>query len=67
MIFSQEGMQKADLYLSVHVRRQDFVRGRPQQLPSLKETAIQINQHLEKLQLSTVFIATDASIEGKLV
>ncbi|KAJ9598239.1 hypothetical protein L9F63_011060 [Diploptera punctata] len=47
-------------YLCAHMRRKDFLWGRPKQIPSLESAAHQIKDHLEKLKLSTIFIATDA-------
>jgi hypothetical protein len=46
------------------MRRKDFLWGRPKQIPNIKVAAQQIRKHLEKLQLSTVFIATDAPSAG---
>ncbi|XP_018322951.1 GDP-fucose protein O-fucosyltransferase 2 isoform X2 [Agrilus planipennis] len=51
---------KGGPYLSVHMRRRDFVRGRSRQVPTLKHASKQINNLLEKLDLNTVFIATDS-------
>lgn len=50
-------------YLAVHLRRKDFVRARPTEVPNLQDAAEQIMIELEKLQLSTVFLATDAPNE----
>lgn len=47
-------------YLSVHLRRRDFVWGRPKQTPSIEYTAEQIREKLMELALDTVFIATDS-------
>ncbi|XP_076268681.1 O-fucosyltransferase 2 isoform X2 [Rhynchophorus ferrugineus] len=47
-------------YLSVHLRRRDFVRGRPDDTPDLKSVAQQISKQLENLRLTKLFIATDA-------
>lgn len=46
-------------YLGVHLRRQDFVLGRPKEVPSLDQSIQQIKTHLTKANLTTVFIATD--------
>lgn len=42
------------------MRRRDFLRGRPDQVPSLNSVALQIISKLNDLHLSKVFIATDA-------
>ncbi|GLH10313.1 GDP-fucose protein O-fucosyltransferase 2 [Gryllus bimaculatus] len=47
-------------YLCVHMRRRDFLWGRPKEVPSLPSVAQQLRYHLSKLQLNVVFIATDA-------
>ncbi|KAL3287773.1 hypothetical protein HHI36_002235 [Cryptolaemus montrouzieri] len=47
-------------YLAVHLRRRDFFIGRPRELPTLEFVARQIENHLQKLGLSVVFLATDA-------
>lgn len=47
-------------YLCVHMRRKDFLWGRPKQIPSIEVAAHQIRKHLENLKLLTVFIATDS-------
>ncbi|PSN31421.1 GDP-fucose protein O-fucosyltransferase 2 [Blattella germanica] len=47
-------------YLCAHMRRKDFLWGRPKQIPSLEGAALQIRNHLERLKLTTAFIATDA-------
>lgn len=47
-------------YLSVHLRRRDYVRARPKQVPSLTHAARQICHHLSRLNLSVVFVSTDA-------
>lgn len=51
-------------YLGVHLRRRDFIWGRPTQIPSIAGAVKQIKKLLKKLALETVFIATDASTEG---
>ncbi|XP_046399109.1 GDP-fucose protein O-fucosyltransferase 2 [Ischnura elegans] len=55
IIFSKGGP-----YLCLHLRRQDFLWGRSSEVPSLKWAALQVLKHLERLKLSTVFLATDA-------
>ncbi|EFA07652.2 GDP-fucose protein O-fucosyltransferase 2 [Tribolium castaneum] len=51
---------KGGPYLGVHLRRRDFLRGRAHQVPSINSITQQITNLLEKLNLSQVFIATDA-------
>ncbi|XP_004519211.1 GDP-fucose protein O-fucosyltransferase 2 [Ceratitis capitata] len=48
-------------YLAVHIRRGDFARGRQNTTPTLKSAATQIRARMELLNLTTVYIATDAS------
>jgi len=50
--------------MCVHLRRKDFLWGRPKQVPSIAGAAKQIRTHLEQLDLTTVFVATDAPLEG---
>ncbi|RZC35369.1 GDP-fucose protein O-fucosyltransferase 2, partial [Asbolus verrucosus] len=52
---------KGGPYLSVHLRRRDFLRGRAHQTPSIESVAKQIVELLKKLNLTQVFIATDAT------
>lgn len=49
-------------YLCVHLRRKDFLWGRPSDVPSLEGAASQIRQKLLSLDLDTVFVATDAPV-----
>ncbi|CAF0818830.1 unnamed protein product [Rotaria sordida] len=46
-------------YLGIHLRRLDYVKARPGHVPSLEHAARQICYHLNRLNLSLVFIATD--------
>ncbi|XP_060536544.1 GDP-fucose protein O-fucosyltransferase 2 [Cylas formicarius] len=48
-------------YIGVHLRRRDFARSRPEEVPSIENVADQISALLQKLQLEKVFIATDAT------
>uniref|UniRef100_A0A1I8MSN4 GDP-fucose protein O-fucosyltransferase 2 n=1 Tax=Musca domestica TaxID=7370 RepID=A0A1I8MSN4_MUSDO len=48
-------------YLCVHLRRGDFIYGRETTTPSLKSSALQVKYHLLNHNLSTVFLATDAT------
>ena len=50
--------------MCVHLRRKDFLWGRPKQVPSIVGAAKQIRTLLEQLDLTTVFVATDAPLEG---
>lgn len=47
-------------YLAIHLRRRDYVKARPKQVPSLEHAARQLCHHAGRLHLSQVFIATDA-------
>lgn len=51
-------------YLCVHLRRKDFLWARRDDVPSLEGAASQIRQKLLSLDLSTVFVATDAPVHG---
>jgi peptide-O-fucosyltransferase len=44
-------------------RRKDYVTSRSGQIPSLKGAADQLIKKLEKKELKTLFVATDAPIE----
>lgn len=50
-------------YISVHLRRKDFIRARGDEVPTLKRAAQQIKNLLKKENLTTAFIATDAPTE----
>nr|CAD7412995.1 unnamed protein product [Timema poppensis] len=50
-------------FLSVHLRRKDFLWGRPKDIPSLKSASVQIDKLLRGLALVKAFIATDAPQE----
>lgn len=55
--------KKCNNYLSVHWRRQDFARGRGNEVPTILGTVKQIRKALKKLpDLTKIFIATDASM-----
>ena len=49
-------------YLAIHFRRQDFIIGRPEL--TVEDAALQIKKHLEIMNLSSVFVATDTEEEG---
>lgn len=54
---------KCKNYLSVHWRRQDFARGRGDDVPTVSGTAKQIRKILKTLSgIKKIFIATDASM-----
>ncbi|EDV45480.2 GDP-fucose protein O-fucosyltransferase 2 [Drosophila erecta] len=48
-------------YLCAHLRRGDFVRSREATTPSLKAAAQQVKQLLRAFNMTTVFLATDAT------
>nr|CAD7453551.1 unnamed protein product [Timema tahoe] len=50
-------------FLSVHLRRKDFLWGRAKDIPSLKFASVQIEKLLRGLALVKAFIATDAPQE----
>lgn len=50
-------------YVGIHLRRRDFVRSRAGEVPSLKSVSKQVKTVLKKLDLNTVFIATDGTHE----
>ena len=52
-------------FLAVHMRRRDYLHARPGMIPSLEGAAHQINKLKSELGLDQVFLATDASKEGK--
>ncbi|XP_046677614.1 GDP-fucose protein O-fucosyltransferase 2-like [Homalodisca vitripennis] len=54
---------KGGPYLGVHLRRKDFIYGRPKEVPSIVDSAVQIKMYLKNLKLSTVFVATDMPTE----
>ncbi|KAK7085637.1 GDP-fucose protein O-fucosyltransferase 2 [Halocaridina rubra] len=50
-------------YISVHLRRQDFIYARQDEVPTLKRAAKQIAKLLKLYELEKVYIATDAPLE----
>nr|CAH7723876.1 unnamed protein product [Callosobruchus chinensis] len=48
-------------YVAIHLRRRDFLRSRSKETPSLKNVAEQVSKVLKRLNLQTVFVATDGS------
>ena len=61
-----EGSARGGPYLAVHLRRADFLYSRAHQVPSLDGAVKQIKKILKEQKLDTVFLATDASKEGKV-
>nr|XP_045622997.1 GDP-fucose protein O-fucosyltransferase 2-like [Procambarus clarkii]XP_045622998.1 GDP-fucose protein O-fucosyltransferase 2-like [Procambarus clarkii]XP_045622999.1 GDP-fucose protein O-fucosyltransferase 2-like [Procambarus clarkii]XP_045623000.1 GDP-fucose protein O-fucosyltransferase 2-like [Procambarus clarkii]XP_045623001.1 GDP-fucose protein O-fucosyltransferase 2-like [Procambarus clarkii] len=59
----KRGVAVGGPYIAAHLRRRDFVHARHDEVPSLKKAAQQIKELLKKENLTTVFIATDASLE----
>ena len=55
-----ERKQRGGDYVSVHLRRGDFARSRGSQVPSVEWAARQLNRKLEELELSKLFVSTDA-------
>ncbi|XP_013103036.1 GDP-fucose protein O-fucosyltransferase 2 [Stomoxys calcitrans] len=58
---SHKGLAIGGPYLCAHLRRGDFLYGREATTPTLKSSALQIKYHLINYNLSTVFLATDAT------
>ncbi|GLV36279.1 O-fucosyltransferase 2 [Carabus blaptoides fortunei] len=54
---------KGGPYICVHLRRRDFVWGRPSEVPDIEHAARQIKHLLQKYNLNTVFVATDAPLK----
>ncbi|KAG0728709.1 GDP-fucose protein O-fucosyltransferase 2 [Chionoecetes opilio] len=54
---------KGGPYIAVHLRRNDFVQARGEEVPSLGKAAEQIKELLRQQNLTSVFIATDAPQE----
>lgn len=48
-------------YLSVHLRRRDFLVGHSSTVPTIKSAAFQLKNKLHELQLKFLFVATDAT------
>lgn len=59
------GTAKGGPFLCIHWRRKDFVRAHEKELPSISGTTKQIVAALDRLNLTTVFLATDAPDDGK--
>ncbi|XP_066949925.1 GDP-fucose protein O-fucosyltransferase 2 [Macrobrachium rosenbergii] len=59
----KRGAAKGGPYLSVHLRRRDFIYARGDEVPSLTKAAKQLEKILKSYDLNKVFIATDASLD----
>jgi peptide-O-fucosyltransferase len=55
---------KGGPFVGVHIRRQDFLFGRRNTLPSLQGSVIQLIKIAKRLKLGAIFLASDASVEG---
>ncbi len=60
----KDGTARGGDYLSVHMRRGDFVFSGREGVPSIKATRKQIRKLLKKLKLDKVFLATDGNQNG---
>lgn len=61
----KDGSAGGGPYLAVHLRRADFLYARKDFVPTLDGAVKQIKIIMDKQKLDTVFLATDASAEGK--
>lgn len=52
-------------YICGHLRRQDFLWGRAEEVPSMKAAASQLKNVAAKLGVRKIFIATDGTSKGK--
>ena len=64
MVQRQHGDAVGGPYVAVHLRRRDFLRARSEKVPTLETAAQQIRSALERYNLTSVFVATDAPTEG---
>jgi peptide-O-fucosyltransferase len=73
-VLSQNQVQRSDpnsaaykrnSYISVHLRRKDFLYGRKSRLPSISAVARQISTLSRNLNIPNVYLATDAEPQGK--
>lgn len=55
---------KGGNYICGHLRRQDFLYGRANDIPSLKSAAETLQTLAQTLDVPNIFIATDASKQG---
>ncbi|XP_018347461.1 PREDICTED: GDP-fucose protein O-fucosyltransferase 2 [Trachymyrmex septentrionalis] len=51
---------KGGPYLAVHLRRRDFIMAHKASVPTIMNTALQLQKRMAKLGLTLLFIATDA-------
>jgi peptide-O-fucosyltransferase len=52
-------------YISIHLRRQDYLYAHKDVVPSLEGAASQLNTLKKELGLETVFLASDSSVDGQ--
>lgn len=62
----KEGSAKGGQYVAVHLRRADFLYARPNHVPTLDGAVKQIKKILKEQNVEVVFLATDASEDGKI-
>ena len=62
----KEGSAVGGPYLAVHLRRADFMYAREEFVPTLDGAVKQIKAIMKKQNLDKIFLATDASKDGKL-
>lgn len=55
---------KGGNYICGHLRRQDFLWGRPEDVPSLKVAAQQLKKIAKSLGIGNIFIASDGTKQG---
>ena len=51
-------------YIAVHLRRQDYIRAHPDNVPSLQGAASQINKLKREEGIDVVFLSSDAPFTG---
>ena len=61
----KEGSAKGGPYLAVHLRRADFLYARPDHVPTLDGAVKQVKKIMKEQNVTVVFLATDASQDGK--
>ena len=52
-------------YIGAHLRRRDFLYSRRNTVPSLEGVVSQLNILMQELKLTTVFIASDESMDDE--
>jgi peptide-O-fucosyltransferase len=60
----QHGDALGGPYISVHLRRKDYLYGHKEQVPTLEFAAKQIKTALKKYKLLKVFVASDCDDNG---